>query len=76
MEEDMPEQVLIFGKDSCPFTRAAREAYAKMNREFDYFDVLINPEKLEDMLRFSGGRRKVPVIVEGESVTIGFQGKA
>jgi glutaredoxin len=47
-----------------------------MNREFDYFDVLRNPEKLEDMLRFSGGRRKVPVIVEGESVTIGFQGKA
>ena len=72
----MAEQVLIFGKESCPFTQAARESYAKMNREFAYFDVLVNPDKLEEMLGYSKGRRKVPVIVEGESVTIGFQGKA
>jgi hypothetical protein len=47
-----------------------------MNKEFTYFDVVSNPDKLEEMLRYSGGRRKVPIIVEGESVTIGFQGKA
>jgi glutaredoxin 3 len=34
------------------------------------------PEMLEEMLSFSGGRRQVPVIVEGEKVTIGFAGHA
>jgi hypothetical protein len=29
---------------------------------------------LETMLKHSNGMRKVPVIVEGETVTIGFEG--
>jgi glutaredoxin len=34
-----------------------------------------DPYQLEVMLKHSEGRRKVPVIVEGQSVTVGFQGK-
>jgi hypothetical protein len=30
--------------------------------------------KLEEMLEYSGGTREVPVIVEGEKVTIGYGG--
>jgi glutaredoxin len=30
--------------------------------------------KLEEMLKLSDGVRKVPVIIEGEKVTIGFDG--
>ena len=33
-----------------------------------------NPEKLKEMLALSGGRQQVPVIVEGEKVTVGFAG--
>jgi len=29
---------------------------------------------LETMLKYSNGTRKVPIIVEGETVTIGFEG--
>jgi hypothetical protein len=29
---------------------------------------------LETMLKYSKGTRKVPIIVEGETVTIGFEG--
>jgi len=38
--------------------------------------VVKDPAKLDDMLKLSGGYRKVPVIVDGEAVTIGYQGKA
>jgi len=31
-------------------------------------------ERLEEMLRFSNGMRKVPVIVEGDNVKIGYGG--
>jgi glutaredoxin 3 len=40
----------------------------------EYFDVKANPGKLEEMLRYSNGVKKVPVIVEGEKVTIGYGG--
>ncbi len=41
----------------------------------NYLNVVHDPQQLEAMLKFSGGRRKVPVIVEGDSATVGFKGK-
>ena len=70
----MPENVLIFGKDVWPHTRAAREAYAKEGRKVDYFNVVKEAGHFEAMLKHSNGIRKVPVIVEGERVTLGFDG--
>ncbi len=34
------------------------------------------PEKLAEMLALTGGRHQVPVIVEGNKVTVGFAGEA
>jgi len=70
----MSEKILIFGKDAWPYTRAAREAFAKEGKKVDYFDVHSDSSKLDIMLKHSHGQRKVPVIVEGENVTIGFDG--
>jgi glutaredoxin len=68
------DMVLIFGKDSCPYTQAARDDYAARNVPFEYLNVKKNPADLERMLAFSDGRRQVPVIVEGSKVTVGFDG--
>ena len=37
-------------------------------------DVKKDKDKLKEMLLFSKGSRKVPVIVEGDKVTIGYGG--
>lgn len=66
--------VLIFGKDSCPYTRAAREDYEKRGLDVEYVNVRKDPDGMQRMLRYSRGRRDVPVIVEDERVTIGFGG--
>jgi glutaredoxin 3 len=66
--------VLIFGKASCPYTQAARDHYVAENRVFEYVDVKKNPADLARMLSYSNGMRKVPVIVDGDKVTIGFGG--
>ena len=71
----MSYKTQIYGKDAWPYTRAAREAFAKEGRQFDYYNVIQEPDHLETMLQYSKGARKVPVIVEGEKVTIGFEGK-
>ncbi len=67
--------VTIFGKDSCPYTQAARDDYARRGVPFEYVNVKKNPAELTRMLSYSSGRRSVPVIVDDEGrVTIGFGG--
>lgn len=73
-EKKMSAKILLFGKDAWPYTRAAREAFAKEGRQVDYYNVVKEPKNLDTMLKHSNGARKVPVIVEGETVTIGFDG--
>jgi glutaredoxin len=66
--------VIIFGKDSCPYTMAARDDYDARGVAFEYVNVKKNPARLSEMLKYSGGRRAVPVIVDAGVVTIGFNG--
>ena len=66
----MDDKVRIYGKAGWPYTTRAREAH----KEHDYFDVKADSRMMDAMLKLSGGQRKVPVIVEGEKVTIGFGG--
>ncbi len=40
-----------------------------------YHDVLSDREQMQEMLVLSKGDRKVPVIVDGGRVTVGYQGK-
>ena len=68
------ERVLIYGKDSCPYTAAAREAYAARGVAFEYVNVVKDPSRIPEMLRHSQGRRSVPVIVDDGRVSIGFDG--
>jgi glutaredoxin len=66
--------VTIFGKDTCPYTQAARDDYQRRGVPFEYINVKKNPSELPRMLGYSNGRRAVPVIVDGDQVTIGFGG--
>jgi len=66
--------VTIFGKDTCPYTQAARDDYQRRGVPVEYINVKKNAAELQRMLTFSKGRRAVPVIVDGDQVTIGFGG--
>ncbi len=41
-----------------------------------YFDVKLDAAKLDEMLAYTKGVRKVPVIVEDGKATIGYEGGA
>ena len=66
--------VTIYGKDSCPYTQAARDDYAKRGIAVQYINVKKDAAKLQHMLTLSQGRRAVPVIDDNGTVTIGFGG--
>ena len=67
----MEKKTIIYGKAHWPYTNKARSAYGDTAI---YVDVIKNKDKLEEMLVLSNGARKVPVIVEGEKVKIGYGG--
>jgi glutaredoxin 3 len=66
--------VIIFGKDNCPYTQAAIEDCTDRGVAFEYVDVTARRADLDRMLVHSQGRRRVPVIVDGDKVTMGFGG--
>jgi glutaredoxin 3 len=66
--------VLIFGKENCPYTAAAVADHERRRVEFTYIDVRRDRGDMARMLEYSKGHRRVPVIVDGDKVTIGFGG--
>lgn len=70
----MEKKVIIYGKDTCPYTQAALADYEKKGVDVTYLNVEKDKEALESMLKYSGGDRNVPVIVEKGKVTVGFGG--
>lgn len=70
----MREKVIIYGKDTCPYTNSARDDYAKKGFDVEYINVKASPENMAKMLEVSGGRRNVPVIIEGGMVAVGYGG--
>ena len=41
----------------------------------EYIDVIQDRKTLKTMLEYSQGSRKVPTIVDGDKVFVGFEGK-
>ena len=64
----------IYGKDSCPYTTSARMDFARRGYDVRYFDVRKDAAAMARFLDLSGGDRRVPLISEGEKVTVGFDG--
>jgi glutaredoxin 3 len=70
----MAAEVTIYGKDTCPYTTAAREDYAARGVAVTYHDVKQDPAAMRRFLDLSGGDRRVPLIVERGRVSFCFGG--
>ena len=70
MEE---KKITIYTTPTCPFCKAAKEDLDGKGIKYKEFDVSNDAEGLEKMVRISG-KRLVPVMVDGENVTVGFGG--
>ena len=67
----MSDKIKIFVKQGWPYCAKARLAFEDKAK---YIDVRADKSNLEEMLRYSKGRKEVPVIVDGGKVTIGYGG--
>ena len=67
----MADKIIIYGKGGWPYTDKARSAFGG---KATYIDITTDNSKLAQMLELSGGKRQVPVIIENDKVTIGYDG--
>lgn len=70
----MQRTVQIYGKESCPYTAAARREYAARGLRVEYHDVRADPAAMERFLALSGGDTRVPLVVDEGRITVGFGG--
>ena len=49
-------------------------ALAQEGHSILFLDVVQDSQALAEMLNLTGGKRRVPVVVQGDQVTVGFGG--
>lgn len=64
--------IVIYTTINCPFCTRAKELIQSKGASFQEVRVDSNPEKLNEMLEKSSGRRTVPQIFIGETHVGGF----
>jgi glutaredoxin len=70
----MMAKVRIFTKPECPYCAAAKEHYAQQGIVFEEINIVGNREAQKELLQLSGGKRLVPVVVDGGQVRVGWDG--
>lgn len=66
--------VKMFTKPGCPYCAAAKEHYSKNGVSFDETNVIGNDAAQSELLKLSGGKRIVPVIVDKGKIILGWNG--
>ncbi len=66
--------ISIYTKTGCPNCQAAKEWLKSQGAKYEEINLSAFPDKIDEMLRASGGTRKVPVIIDNGKVTVGFNG--
>jgi len=70
----MAAPVLLYSKTGCPHCDALRAALAARGAVVDEIDVGVRREAIPELLKLTGGRRVVPVVVDGGSILVAPDG--
>ncbi len=70
----MPAPALLYTKTGCPHCDAARADLAARGVPFREIDVTERPQAVPELLKLTGGRRVVPVVVEGGTIRVAPDG--
>jgi len=69
-----PAPVLLYTRAGCAFCDAEREALAARGVAVREVDVGARPDAIPELLKLTGGRRVVPVVVDGARIDVAPRG--
>lgn len=70
----MTPPVLLYTTAGCPFCDAKRAELAARGATVREIDVSARPQAVVELLKLTGGRRIVPVVVEGGRIAVAPDG--
>ena len=70
----MAEKVLFYSHPECPYSGALKEELDETGVLYEEIDLALHPEQWEALEKLTDGERITPVLVEGDSVTVGYHG--
>ena len=70
----MTPPVLLYTKAGCPYCDAKRAELAERGVTVREIDVSVRPQALVELLKLTGGRRIVPVVVEAGTIAVAPDG--
>ena len=62
--------IKLFTKQGCPYCAAMRESLRSEGVDFIEIDVHTSSEAMREALKFSQGRRIVPILVRDEKISV------
>ena len=65
---------MVYTHPDCAYSSAVKYDYNNRGIIFEEVDISVHPGRIHDLERLTGGERITPVIVEGDKISIGFQG--
>ena len=70
----MSDTLVLYTHPDCGYSSQARDELVQNEIEFTEIDLSKTPEAWAEVERLTGGDRTMPVMVEGDLVTVGFHG--
>ena len=70
----MAAPVLLYSRAGCPHCDALRATLTARGAVVDEIDVGVRREAIPELLKLTGGRRIVPVVVEGGRILVAPDG--
>ena len=70
----MTEPIRLYVKTGCPYCAAKRREFQERGLQFTEINVFERPDAVPELLRLTHGERLVPVIVQGQRVSIAPEG--
>ena len=70
----MNDTIFLYTRPDCTYSDALKSDLNDQSIDFEEIDLSINPEKIPDLEKLTGGERNTPVLVNGDTVQVGYYG--
>jgi glutaredoxin 3 len=67
-------EATIYTKPGCPYCAAAKDDLQQRGLPYTEYNVQSDEAALQRMLALNGGHRRVPTVIHGSQVSVGFHG--
>ena len=59
----MTNEITVYGADWCGECRRTKQYLVKNDIAYTWVDVEANPDEIETVMKYNGGRKSIPVVV-------------